>query len=122
MDREQLGAVAPPGDVGRLSMALEHVLERGREPYAAGLSAAAAAQTWSRVAEPLAQWISQPPPHARLGETPGAVRPTLGQRLREAAYLGGGRSLLARRSGLSTPARQAPAEAPNGLLSHPRRP
>jgi hypothetical protein len=97
VQREQLGEVAAPGDAQALSVALERVLARGREPYAANLRAAAQAQTWSRVAAPLARWIAQPAPSRRPGDAPGAVRPPLAQRLREAAYLAGGRALLARR-------------------------
>ncbi|MCW3018402.1 MAG: glycosyltransferase [Solirubrobacterales bacterium] len=97
VEREGLGAVAPPGDVGALSAAIEGVLQRGRETYAPSLRAAAARQTWQRVAEPLARWISEPTPTARPGDAPGALRRPFAQRLREAAYLAGGRSILARR-------------------------
>jgi glycosyltransferase involved in cell wall biosynthesis len=97
VQREDLGAVAAPGDVDALSAALEHVLTRGRDAYAPALRAAAAAQTWQRVSEPLARWIAQPTPQARPGDAPGVLRAPLAQRLREAAYLAGGRSLLARR-------------------------
>jgi glycosyltransferase involved in cell wall biosynthesis len=95
--REDLGAVAPPGDVDALSVALERVLTRGRDSYAAGLRAAAEAQTWQRVAEPLARWVADPTPPARPGAALGVVRPPLAQRAREAAYFAGGRALLARR-------------------------
>jgi glycosyltransferase involved in cell wall biosynthesis len=97
VQREGLGEVAPPGDAGALSAALERVLEQGREAFAPALRAAAERQTWQRVAEPLARWISQPPPAGRPGDAPGALRPPLAQRLREAAYLAGGRAILARR-------------------------
>jgi glycosyltransferase involved in cell wall biosynthesis len=92
--REQLGAVAPPGDVDALAVALELVLERGRDAYAPALRAAVERQTWRHVAEPLARWISQPTPAQRPGDASGAVRPPLAQRLREAAYLSGGRAIL----------------------------
>jgi glycosyltransferase involved in cell wall biosynthesis len=95
--REQLGEVAPPGDWEGLAAGIEDVLEKGRDAYAPRLRAAAEGQTWSKVSEPLARWIAQPAPPQRLGETSGAVRPPLAQRLREAAYLAGGRTLLARR-------------------------
>jgi hypothetical protein len=95
--REELGAVAPPGDVDALSAALERVLERGRDAYAPGLRAAAARQTWQRVAEPLARWIADPVRPPRPGAAPGVLRPPLAQRLREVAYLAGGRAVLARR-------------------------
>jgi len=95
--REDLGAVAPPGDVEALSAALEQVLERGPSAYSANLRAAADRQTWPKVAEPLVRWISAPAPSRRPGDDPEALRAPLAQRLREAAYLAGGRALLARR-------------------------
>jgi glycosyltransferase involved in cell wall biosynthesis len=99
VEREELGAVAPPGDVHALSASLEHVLERGRDAYSANLRAAADRQTWERVAQPLLRWISDPAaPRRPAGATHGALRPATAQRLREAAYLAGGRALLARRS------------------------
>ena len=97
VQREELGAVAPPGDVDALGAALERVLEAGRDSYADRLRAAARGQTWPLVAEPLARWISMPAPSLRPGETAGALRPPLAQRMREAAYLAGGRAILARR-------------------------
>jgi glycosyltransferase involved in cell wall biosynthesis len=97
VEREDLGAVAPPGDVTALAAALERVLTHGREPYAAGLRAAAERQSWRRVSAPLERWLTAPTPAARPGSAPGVVRPPLQQRLREAAYLAGGRALLARR-------------------------
>jgi glycosyltransferase involved in cell wall biosynthesis len=97
VEREQLGAVAPPANVDALSAALERVLERGREAYAPNLRAAGEAQTWQRVSAPLAHWISQPAPSTRLGDAPGVLRIPVAQRLREAAYLAGGRAILARR-------------------------
>jgi len=97
VQRERLGAVAPPGDAPALGAALEEVLERGRAAYADDLRAAAAGQTWPEAAQPLLRWIAAPAPEGRPGDAPGAVRPPLGQRLREAAYLAGGRALLIRR-------------------------
>jgi glycosyltransferase involved in cell wall biosynthesis len=98
VQREELGAVAPPGDVGALCAALAQVLDRGRASYAPALREAAERQTWRRVAEPLARWISQPRPAERPGDAPGALRPPLAQRLREVAYLAGARAVLARRT------------------------
>jgi glycosyltransferase involved in cell wall biosynthesis len=97
VEREGLGAVAPPGDAHALSAALERVLERGRDAYAPALRAAADGQTWQRVVEPLTRWIAEPTPPARPGDAAGVLRPPLAQRVREAAYLAGGRALLARR-------------------------
>jgi glycosyltransferase involved in cell wall biosynthesis len=95
--RERLGAVAPPGDAQALGEAIAHVLDAGRGAYAANLRAAAGAQTWPRVAAPLARWVSQPRQSGRPGDDREALRPPLAQRVREAVYLGGGRALLARR-------------------------
>jgi hypothetical protein len=97
VEREGLGAVAPPGDVDGLATALERVLQRGRDAYAHGLLAAAKRQTWKTVSEPLARWISEPVLPPRGADAPGALRPPLAQRLRDAAYLAGGRAILARR-------------------------
>ena len=95
---EDLGAVAPPEDPAAMAVALEHVLDRGRDSYAARLQTAAQRQTWRRVAEPLARWIRTPPPAERLGGSSEALRITLAQLMREAAYVAGGRSILARRA------------------------
>jgi glycosyltransferase involved in cell wall biosynthesis len=95
--REDLGAVAPPGDAQALAAALERVLERGRGAYAERLRTAAESQTWARVAAPLARWLAQPRPLSRPGDASEALARPIAQRLREAAYLGGGRALLARR-------------------------
>jgi glycosyltransferase involved in cell wall biosynthesis len=94
---ERLGAVAPPGDPAALSAALQDVLEQGRDAYAVGLRAAAERQSWRRVAQPLERWIALGSPAGRPGDARGALRKPLAQRLRETAYLAGGRALLARR-------------------------
>jgi glycosyltransferase involved in cell wall biosynthesis len=102
--REGLGAIAPPGDAEALAAALAQVLDRGRGSYSAALRKAAEQQTWRRVAEPLARWISQPRPATRPGDAPGVLRPPLAQRMREAAYLAGARAVLARRAATSATA------------------
>jgi glycosyltransferase involved in cell wall biosynthesis len=97
VEREQLGAVAPPGDAEALAGALERVLEAGRGTFATRLAQAAERQRWRRVAAPLLGWISQSSLPARPGASRGAVRPPLAQQLRQVAYLAGGRAILARR-------------------------
>jgi glycosyltransferase involved in cell wall biosynthesis len=97
IQRERLGAVAPPGDARALAAALEQVLEAGRGAFAPGLAQAAERQRWQRVAAPLRRWISQPSRPARPGASRGALRPPLAQQLRQIAYLAGGRAILARR-------------------------
>ena len=97
VEREGLGATAAPGDVQGLADALVRVLETGRGAYAEALGAAAAQQTWPIVSRPIARWIAQPTPAGRPGEGPEVLRAPLAQRLREVAYLAGGRRLLARK-------------------------
>ena len=94
---ERLGAVAPPCDVQALASALEEVLENGRDSYSSRLAAAAEQHDWRQMAAPLARWIAAPPPAARPGDSPGSLRRPLAERVREAAYLAGGRALLNRR-------------------------
>jgi glycosyltransferase involved in cell wall biosynthesis len=94
---EDLGAVTQPGDAEAMAAALERVLERGRGDYAARLAAAAERQRWERVAEPIARWVASDVAPPRPGDGRGVVRAPMQQRLREAAYLAGGRALLARR-------------------------
>jgi glycosyltransferase involved in cell wall biosynthesis len=96
---ERLGAVAPARDVAALARALEQVLIAGRTSYAPQLSIAAEQHSWERMVQPLTRWIGAPPPTVRPGDSPGAVRPPLAQRAREAIYLAGGRAALDRRSG-----------------------
>jgi glycosyltransferase involved in cell wall biosynthesis len=95
--RERLGAVAPPQDAHALAAALEQVLDNGRDSYSARLAAASEQQSWQRMAAPLARWIAAPRPSTRPGDSPGALHAPLAQRMREAAYLAGGRALLNRR-------------------------
>jgi glycosyltransferase involved in cell wall biosynthesis len=96
---EQLGAVAAPEDVRALAAGLDQVLDNGRESYAARLREASERQSWQRMVSPLARWIAAPRPSSRLGDSPGALHPGLAQRVREAAYLAGGRLLLSHRRG-----------------------
>jgi glycosyltransferase involved in cell wall biosynthesis len=95
--RENLGAVAPPQDAPALAAALEQVLENGRESYAERLHVAAEQHSWQRMARPLERWIAAPRPATRPADAREAIRKPLAQRLREAAYLAGGRALLDRR-------------------------
>ncbi len=95
--RERLGAVAPPQDAHALAVALEEVLQSGRQSYATRLSVAAEGHGWDGMARPLARWIAAPRPVLRPGDASGAVRTPYAQRLRKSAYLVGGRLLLNRR-------------------------
>jgi glycosyltransferase involved in cell wall biosynthesis len=95
--RDDLGAVAPPGDIRAVADALERVLDRGRDSYADALARVALDYTWPRVASALVAWVTQKAPPARLGDTHGATGMTPAHRLHSAAYLAGGRLVLDRR-------------------------
>jgi glycosyltransferase involved in cell wall biosynthesis len=97
VSREGLGDTCPPGDAGAVAIAVEQVLERGREAYAEPLARAASRFAWQNVARPLLRWIEEPTA-ARLGDAPGALKLPLEQRLREGVYQLGGRQLLAERA------------------------
>ena len=95
--REGLGAVAPPGDADALAAALEGVLERGRDAYAPSLRAAAERQTWERVAEPSRAGSPSPPGLSDRVMHPASSVPRSASGCAGAAYLAGGRAILARR-------------------------
>ncbi len=95
--RDDLGAVAPSGDAGAVAVAIEQVLNRGRAAYGERLQAAADGFTWSRASGTLIRWVGEPGPPVRLGDSSDALARPLAQRLRELAYLGIARPLLARK-------------------------
>ena len=97
VDRDDLGAVAGPGDVGGLADAIERVLDRGRTAYTERLAAAAAEYTWSQVARVLVSWVLDQGAPARPGDCATALARPAAQRMRELAYLGAVRPFLARR-------------------------
>jgi glycosyltransferase involved in cell wall biosynthesis len=68
VQRDGLGATAPPGDLVRLTAALDTVLARGRAAYAPALANAARAHHWEAVAEPLVRWVTGTPGPERPGE------------------------------------------------------
>jgi glycosyltransferase involved in cell wall biosynthesis len=72
--RDDLGAVAGPGDDAALAAGLERVLERGRAAYAPQLAAAAAEHDWDRVAAPLVRMLEGPPPPRRRRTLPASAR------------------------------------------------
>ena len=94
--REDLGAVVAPGDVSGLADAIEQVLSRGRAAYAERLKAAAAAYIWSRAAETLIRWAHETEPAIRLDASSAALGRPVAQHVRELAYLGFARPVLAR--------------------------
>jgi len=57
--RDDLGAVAQPGDVEGLADGIERVLGRGRDAYAPALRAAAREYEWPRVIVPLRAFIDR---------------------------------------------------------------
>ena len=62
VEREDLGATAPPGDPDALAAAMARVLAQGRAAYRDRLAAAAADHEWSRVIAPLVRWLDEPAP------------------------------------------------------------
>ena len=87
VERDDLGAVADAGDEVALAAAIERILDRGRDAYAAGLARAAADHAWSAAAEPLLRWVlsaDEPPPRAPAGWRAPLRRP--GHGARRAAY------------------------------------
>jgi glycosyltransferase involved in cell wall biosynthesis len=91
VDRDGLGATAPPGDPEAVAAVLEGVLDRGRDAYEPALARVAEEHAWARVAEPLIRFVTQPDLPPRLGSAasrrPGhlardlAFRAALGARL-----------------------------------------
>lgn len=71
--RDELGAVAAPGDVDGTAAALEQVLSRGRAAYAPALATAADAFAWPRAVTPIVEWLSAPAPPRVRGR--GAAKP-----------------------------------------------
>ncbi len=92
--REDLGAVAAPGDAEGLAAAIESVLARGRSAFAGRLADAARHSTWTTAAQPLLRWVADAEPPVRPSDR-HAVRPQPAQRARALAYRAG-RPLLAR--------------------------
>ncbi len=74
VERDDLGAVAAPGDVEGTAAALERVLSRGRASYAPALARAADDFRWSRAVEPILGWLNAPPPARVAGRRPPGVR------------------------------------------------
>jgi glycosyltransferase involved in cell wall biosynthesis len=105
--REGLGETVAPGDEEALALALERVLERGRDSYSERLAAVADAFSWQRTARPLVRMVADSadlPRLARAGEPtrslPHALR-SLAYRLTHRAIfaaMDGGRRLRALRS------------------------
>lgn len=97
--REDLGAVAPPGDTDAVAAGLERVLGRGKDAYAGAMSAAAEELAWPRVAAPLVRYVAAagPPPRLGAGWPHRIARPVA--RLRGAAI----RAARATRDGLHRP-------------------
>jgi glycosyltransferase involved in cell wall biosynthesis len=93
--REDLGAVAKPGDTEGLAFAIERILERGRDAYRERLRAAAQRATWSRAAQPLVHWVRNSGSAAPGRPASGAaLRPPATQVARRIAYELVGRRLL----------------------------
>ncbi|MGI8945072.1 MAG: glycosyltransferase [Thermoleophilaceae bacterium] len=86
--REQLGAVADPGDPQALATALEQVLDRGRGSFEPAFAATRGRFAWGEVSRPLARLIDAPAPPRARGRGGGPARA-----LRRGVYLGSRRAL-----------------------------
>jgi len=87
VERDRLGETVPPGDDVALADALERILERGRDSYAAALASVATEFAWPRVAEPLVRFVVDPRPSRPLsGRARGPWRRELLHQARYVAY------------------------------------
>ena len=68
VERDDLGATVPQGDVPALALAIDQVLSRGRAHYQGRLAAAARASAWPVVAAPLIKWVTAADLPPRLGD------------------------------------------------------
>lgn len=80
--REDLGAVAEPGDVDGVAVGIERVLSGDRSAYGARLRQAAGSMTWAQTAAPLLQFLRAPGEHG----TQNGRRPHAARALRSTGY------------------------------------
>ena len=73
--REHLGETVAQGDADGLAAALDRVLDRGHDAYAASFDGAREELAWSRAAAPLVRYVTAPEPPPRLGDP--ALAPAL---------------------------------------------
>jgi glycosyltransferase involved in cell wall biosynthesis len=100
IERDDLGATAPPGDLDLFVAALKRVLARGRASYSSQLAAAARVQRWETVAVPLVEMVHGQRPTARVGRTRRALAARPSQRVRSITHQAARRALALRgRSG-----------------------
>ena len=92
VERDDLGAVARPGDVEGLARGIEVVLDRGKDHYADRLARAAEDYRWEAVTEPLRDYASRA---ALRSRDPGGRRAPLAVRARGVGYLVARRALNA---------------------------
>jgi glycosyltransferase involved in cell wall biosynthesis len=83
IEREDLGATAPPGDPVALAAAIEKVLQRGRASYEADFERVAGRYRWSQAALPLVRFVFADGDPPRLGE---GKRQPMASALRGASY------------------------------------
>ena len=76
-----------PGDVAGVALAIERVLDLGREPFASALARASAEHAWPVAARSLQRWISEPLAGAARLAPRGAAPRTPAHRARAAGYL-----------------------------------
>jgi glycosyltransferase involved in cell wall biosynthesis len=81
VERDGLGATAPPGDDVATARAIEEVLTRGREAYAPALEQAREQLAWERAAAPLVRWVT-----AGDGAAPLRARGDVARRARDLGF------------------------------------
>jgi glycosyltransferase involved in cell wall biosynthesis len=87
IERDDLGATAPPGDAAAVAAAIETVLERGRASYGPSLQRVAERYRWANAARPLVRFAFATEDAPRLGQggrrSPASAARSLGFRLFE---------------------------------------
>jgi glycosyltransferase involved in cell wall biosynthesis len=68
IEREDIGATAPPADPAAMAVAIERVLERGRESYAEAMERVGARYHWDDAARSLARFVFSEALPPRVGE------------------------------------------------------
>ena len=86
VERDDLGAVADPGDAAGFAAALEVVLSRGRSAFTAQLARVAGDYRWERVCEPLVAFVLADGAAPRLGRVHRGVAARPSQQARSLVH------------------------------------
>lgn len=93
INRDELGATAPPADAAAVAAAVERVLERGRASFAPSLERIAECYRWANAAEPLVRFATEAedPPRAAWAARQPAARALRGAAFRAVDLLSSAR-------------------------------